>query len=185
MCDYSKSVIYLLRHKDDIELQNVYIGSTKDFKNRKKAHKSACNNLSNNENYNLKVYQYIRENGGWDNWVMKIIEEYSCNSLEELTTKEDEIMLQYPNRLNTFRAKGNMKEYLEDNKDKIKEKRKIYLENNKEKIKKTSKKYYEDNKEKRKEKITCECGCIVRKSHLERHKKSQKHINIMKLSNQN
>jgi predicted GIY-YIG superfamily endonuclease len=168
MPDYSKSVIYLLRHKDDINLENIYIGSTNDFRRRKRKHKCNSNN-PNIKEYNFKVYQYIRNNGGWDEWVMKIIEKYPCNLVEELKTKEDEIMLQYPNRLNEHRAKRSTKEYQEDNKEKLKEYYKEYNEDNKEK-----------KKEKRKEKITCECGCIVTKGCLTRHKRTDKHLELTK-----
>ena len=70
----------MLRHKDDNELENIYIGSTCNFKVRKHSHKSACNNPNNNA-YNNKKYQYIRENGGWDDWIMRPIEDYPCNTL--------------------------------------------------------------------------------------------------------
>ena len=29
------------------------------------------------------------------------------------------------------------------------------------------------------EKITCECGCVVRKGEISRHKKTRKHIKLM------
>ena len=71
------------------------------------------------------------------------------------------------------------KEYRDKNKEKIAE----YYENNKEQILEKRRKYYQMNKEKilekEKEKITCECGCIVNKYALTRHKKTQKHIKIM------
>jgi group I intron endonuclease len=47
---------------------------------------------------------------------------------------------------------------------------------------------YNDNKElineKKKEKITCECGCITRKNDIPRHKKSNTHIALMQNLNQ-
>jgi len=71
------------------------------------------------------------------------------------------------------------KEYRENNKEIIKEKDKIHYQNNKEKIIKQKKKHYENNKEtikeKRKEKITCDCGGVVRKSDMSRHRKTIKH----------
>jgi len=85
---------------------------------------------------------------------------------------------------NKEKLKEYNKEYREDNKEKIKE----YLENNKGKIKEYKKKYYEDNKgklnERKLEKIKCECGSQISRSCLSRHKKSQKHINLMKIKNQ-
>jgi len=46
------------------------------------------------------------------------------------------------------------------------------------------KKYRDDNKEKlskqKKERVECECGSIVNRGELSRHRKSKKHINLMK-----
>jgi|AntAceMinimDraft_5_1070358.scaffolds.fasta_scaffold75865_2 hypothetical protein len=91
------------------------------------------------------------------------------------------------------------KQYYENNKDIIHLKQKQYNENNKEKIKETNKTKYVANKdllikyqseyrkinlkkikEKQKEKITCKCGCVITKSNLNQHEKSNKHINLMK-----
>ena len=66
------------------------------------------------------------------------------------------------------------KEYYETNKDNFKE----YQETNKEKINGKNKEYYETNKttilEKNKIKNKCECGCEVNKKDLTRHKKNKK-----------
>ena len=43
----------------------VYIGSTYDFKNRMRQHKYSCYN-EKSKKYNFFVYQFIRQNGGWD-----------------------------------------------------------------------------------------------------------------------
>jgi len=83
--------------------------------------------------------------------------------------------------LNKDKIKEKVKEYREANKDKIKEKAKEYREENKEHLKEQKKEYREANRqiinEKAKEKITCECGCIVRKGDIARHKKSNRHKN--------
>ena len=72
------------------------------------------------------------------------------------------------------------KKYYEENKDKLKERTKKYRDENKYKVLEKAKKYYDENKEKfsekYKEKITCECGSIVRKKDITRHCKSLKHI---------
>ena len=67
--DYSKTLIYKLVHKDDLENSNIYVGSTTDFRKRKWSHKECCNNLKSSK-YHRKVYQYIRDNCGFDEWVM-------------------------------------------------------------------------------------------------------------------
>ena len=35
-------------------------------------------------------------------------------------------------------------------------------------------------KNEKKEEITCDCGCIVARSDIAKHKKTQKHIHLMK-----
>ena len=96
MPKYENGCIYMLRHKDDVELQNIYIGSTTNFRNRKNEHKTICK-CENHRNHNQKKYQYIRTNGGWDNWKMIWLEDYPCKSKKELLKREDEVMLQYQN----------------------------------------------------------------------------------------
>ena len=51
----------------------VYVGSTKAFRERKRHHKYSCTNV-NGKSYHSKIYTTIRDNGGWDNWRMVIIE---------------------------------------------------------------------------------------------------------------
>ena len=68
--DYSKAVIYKIQHQDKPEL--LYVGSTTDFPKRKSSHKQRTNNVMD-ERYNLKVYQMIRENGGWECFKIIII----------------------------------------------------------------------------------------------------------------
>lgn len=84
MSDYSKAVIYKL-HKDD--MTEIYIGSTSDKKERERLHKTDCNN-ENVEQYNYKVYKFIRENGDWDNWKFDVIEEFPCENKIELVIQE-------------------------------------------------------------------------------------------------
>lgn len=62
-------IIYCIKEKDKGYDSPVYIGSTTNFYNRKKEHKSNCINI-NSYHYNVKVYQYIRDNDGWDNFEM-------------------------------------------------------------------------------------------------------------------
>ena len=147
MSDYMRGVVYMIHHKDDLELYEPYIGSTFNFDERMSVHKGNCNNPNKRE-YNYKLYQHIRANGGWDSYEVKIIEYYDCKDKRELEKREDEIMLNFHNRLNEKRACRNLKEYYQDNKDKLLEKAKQYQQDNKEKIAEKHKKYREDNKNK-------------------------------------
>ena len=48
-----------------------------------------CNN-ENDVHYNMPVYVCIRENGGFENWNMIILEEYSCENKHQLIQRERE-----------------------------------------------------------------------------------------------
>jgi len=189
-------IIYLIKHKtcDD---KNVYVGSTINFKKRINKHRHDCNN-EKNKDYNINLYQYIRENGGFNMFVIIILECYVCNFKYELYDREDDYIKMYPNNLNSQRAyltgreskekiREIKKKYYIDNKEKINENFKKYYDKNKEKISKRSNEYYQNNKdiinEQRKEKITCECGSIVRKGLIARHRKSLKHIAYIEQKN--
>ena len=74
--DYSKTVIYKIVC-NDLEIKDYYVGHTTDFTRRKSCHKCACCN-ENSRDYNFKVYQMIREYGGWNNWTMIEIEKFPC-----------------------------------------------------------------------------------------------------------
>lgn len=170
-------IIYLIKHKtcDD---KKVYVGSTNNLKKRINEHKSSCNNEKCND-YNLKIYQYIRENGGFNQYEFIILECYAYNFKHDLLCKEDYYIKMYPNNLNSQRA------YLTDEEHKNRHKK--YYDENKDIVLEKNKKYYEKNKEiineKKKEKITCECGSIVRKGLIARHRKSLKHIAYIEQKN--
>jgi hypothetical protein len=171
----------------------VYVGSTKCFRQRKNKHKSSCNN-DNSEKHNFKLYQTIRENGGWDNWRMVIIDECGEMSLTQVRIKEEEHRVKLNANLNTHRChtseeykKEQMKEWCENNIDHKKEYDKEwrennkehlreYYENNKDRIQEYGKEYYENNKEKLKEKINCECGGKYTHKHKAQHFKTNKHL---------
>jgi len=55
----------------DPNIKDIYIGSTTNLRTRKNAHKTSCNNKKS-KLYNLEVYKFIRDHGGWDNWKFDI-----------------------------------------------------------------------------------------------------------------
>ena len=149
--DYSKALIYKIVC-NDIKIKEVYYGSTTSFVKRKNCHKSICNNINSNC-YNQTKYQFIRENGGWDNWNMVLVKYYPCNNKLKLEREERLCMEQDENRLNAqLPARTdderieNMRVYYQNNKEKIKEKEKQYRINNADKIKERQKQYYLKNK---------------------------------------
>jgi hypothetical protein len=160
LADYSKTVIYKIQCKD-VNITDIYIGHTTCYYQRYRLHKSNCNNETS-KSYNCKIYKIIRENGGWENWNMIIIEKYPCNNINEARDRErfwiekesSTLNVTIPNRskkeynqiyriIHREEISEKAKEYRENNKDKIKE----YLECNKEKISFQKQDWYEENKE--------------------------------------
>jgi len=184
--DYSNTCFYKLVHTDDINDENIYIGHTTNMTKRKWGHKTACCN-PNNPHYNLKLYQFIRENKGWEQWEMILVEKYSCSDVYEARARERYWIKQLKATLNTDEPGRTRNEWFEDNKKNLAEKAKIYYQQNKEHKRNYDKERYNDLKEKIleniKEEITCECGCKITKAHLTRHKRTQKHINLMNKKN--
>jgi hypothetical protein len=153
--DYSKAVIYKLCCKDPT-ITDVYVGSTTDFTRRKRGHKDRCNN-ENGVSYNLKVYQTIRDNGGWVNWDMVEIEKYEATDRNDLHKRERHFIEELGATLNCHIPSRTGEEWRQDNKEQLLEKRKQYYKDNKEKHKlycqENKKEIRKYNKEKRQKNI--------------------------------
>jgi len=156
MPDYSKSVIYTIRSR-----HNIYVGSTTDFRSRKKQHKSSLTN-ENSKAYNFKLYKTVRQNAG--EWDMKPHSIFQCGSKLELSIEEERVRQLLTADMNSNSCGTGLtipdydKQYREQNRDEI--------------------------NEKQRQKITCECGCVVNKDGLTRHRKRPKHILLMEKLNQ-
>jgi len=134
-----------------------YVGSTNNIHNRIIQHKSDCSNKKRIQ-HNYKLYKFIRENGGWKNVEVHILQE--CNK-DVKQIIEDFYIKHYKCELNDKGAKIDL-----------------------EKSKENKRRYYEKTKqqvlEKRKtEKYACECGSTIRKYELDKHKKTNKHQNYL------
>lgn len=175
--DYSNTIIYKLCCKD-ISIIEIYIGHTTDMRKRKNKHKSNCNN-EKNDKYNYYVYQFIRDNGGWDNWDMIEVERFEAIDGYDAKKKERYYIEELKATLNNKLPTQTQKEYREKNKEYKKE----YRENNRNILLQKHRQWWHNNKdklnEKAKEKIECECGCKIRKGDIARHKQTKKHINLM------
>lgn len=73
--------IYRLYSKNE-NIKDFYIGSTSNFNRRKFQHKKSCYNRRDKK-YWLKLYRFIRENGGFDNWDFIILAEPIIETLQE------------------------------------------------------------------------------------------------------
>lgn len=193
MVKYDKSSIYKICCKD-VNVKGEYVGSTTNMQRRKTQHKHNCYN-DKKKDYNQRVYSYIRDNGGWENWDFIEVEKFIATDKNHLHTRErywiellkSELNCSIPMRTNKEwhidnreYMKEYKKKYAEDNREHIVEYNKEYYTENSDKIKERSSKNYDINKdkinEKLKEKVTCECGSECRKTGLPRHLKSKKHI---------
>ena len=84
--NFQNTIIYKLCCLD-LNVPYVYVGYTTNFVKRKAKHKYNCHSKELKK-YNLKVYQTIRENGGWENWCMVKVEDYACNDKLDATKRE-------------------------------------------------------------------------------------------------
>ena len=127
----------------------VYVGSTKAFRERKRRHRR---NLLNSRPE--KLYNTIRDNGGWDNWRMVIIEDCGEITLTEARIKEEEHRVKLNANLNSIKC--------------------FRTEEQKEETKKNAQtKYYLNTPN---PKINCECGGKYTFHHKETHFKTKKHL---------
>ena len=154
--NYENALIYKICCRD-VSITDVYIGHTTNFIKRKAAHKTSCNN-EKATNHNCFVYKFIKENGGWDNWDMILVEKISCNDKLEALQKERYYIEIFKATLNSNvpsrtlieykkQNQGKIQEYYEENKDKFR----LYREQNQTKINEYQKLYYEQNQDKIKE----------------------------------
>jgi hypothetical protein len=185
--DYSRTIIYKIVC-NDVNIKDLYVGHTTNFVKRKYEHKSNSNNV-NSKDYNIYVYQFIRNNGGWDNFSMIEVEKYVCNDRLEACKRERYWIETLNANLNKVIPSRIQKEYYETNKSKILKQRKIYRETNKSNISEKQKIYRETNKseisEKQKVKTICDvCNCKLTKRYLQQHNKTFKHQNNLLMNQQ-
>jgi hypothetical protein len=194
--DFNKTVMYKIVCRD-INIEDCYVGHTTHFKSRKNQHKTCCNNF-NSKKSEYPLYQFIRKNGGWENWDMIEIEKYPCEDVNEARKRERYWIETFTSSLNTYIPSRTELEYREENRDKLTLRSKQYRKDNLEICRKRERDYSNANKEKKSEykkewydakkeqillkistKYTCACGaclCIGGKS---RHERTRDHISFI------
>ena len=166
--NYSQSIIYKIACRN-AAVTDIYIGSTCSFRARKCQHKNACTN-ENRPSYNLKIYQFIRENGGWQNFDMIQIEQYAAADKRSLHSRERFWIEQLQPSLNSEIPTRTAQEWRQDNREAIKQ----YYQANREAIAAKGKQYYRDKKDLQ----TCICGSDYNygtSDHRKKHYRTQKH----------
>ena len=81
------------------EVTDLYIGSTVNFNQRKCNHKT----IGYKEKQHLPLYSCIYKNGGLENWTFEILEEYECETRQDLYKRERVYYEAYEPSLNIFR----------------------------------------------------------------------------------
>ena len=179
--DYQNTIIYKIVC-NDLNVKDVYVGHTTHFTKRKASHKFCSLNPNDSKN-NLKVYKIIRENGGWDNWMMIEIEKHPCKDENEARARERhwyEVLNANMNTrcpiLDVDEKKQYEKDYHEKNKDKLHEYKKEYYKKNIDKLLEDKKEYYRKNKDYFQYKHKCECGGCFTIQYKLAHFKTLKHM---------
>ena len=132
---------------------DVYVGSTIDYKMRMWRHK---HNLKCGSK--CRLYETIRANNG--EWDMTIYKDNLSMTRDELCKYEDEVMSLLGATLNERKA-YRTKEQLTESYAKSRKKNKVAIQKRKAVP------------------MECECGCFIRTNDIARHRKSAKHARLM------
>ena len=154
--DYSNAHFYKIVCRD-LDVKEIDVGCTTDFKRRKSEHKKVCDS-EGHKNYNMGVYSLIRANGGWFNFNMILIETMTCESSLEARKRERywiESLHATLNKVIPSRSKQEYKHifkeytksYNDANKDHIAQQQKAYKEVHKDEISQWLRTYKETHKE--------------------------------------
>ena len=114
----------------------IYIGSTKQILSKR-----FYKHKNNSKCFNYQIYQYVFENGNWDQWRIILIEEFKCLSQQDMLKKEQYYIDLYKNDSNyillnqvrAYKTKEQKKEYIKQYQ--YNEKNKQYREKHKEQTK--------------------------------------------------
>ena len=194
MTDYSKTIIYKIQHETKLDL--LYVGHTIEFSRRQTYHKSQVKMNTK------KLYQMIRDNGGWESFKMTPIMEFPCENKIQACIQEEKCRIELNANMNTISAINNpekqketSRKYKKEHHEEILEKGKIYYQNHKEERKAYRESIAEEQKEYKKEwraknkdkinqrllkKIMCTCGVEYTFCNKIRHEKTKFHINKLK-----
>jgi len=124
----------------------VYVGSTMDYKQRIRRHRYNLLNKSSSC-YELKLYKAIRANDG--EWEISIYEDNLSMTKDELHIREEEVRLLLGATLNVLRAYRTREQKREQNRI-----QNAFI-------------------------VKCECGCLMRRDSIARHKTRSNHITLM------
>ena len=185
MLDYQNGKIYMIYPKCEYDEGDVYYGSTAEKRLSARMSKHRCKyiNKTNNCNSTLLFNKY-----GLENCIIELVEEFPCDNKQQLHKREG-FYIKNNKCINKCIAGRNQKEWREDNKEILLEKKKKYYIDNKDEINKKGKEYREPRKEKinekshlyyivnkdkinekNKEKAECQfCSKLISQRNMKRH----------------
>ncbi len=150
--DYSKCVFYRLVCRD-VTVTECYVGHTTNKVDRRRSHKASCTNEKGRD-YNFFVYRFIRDHGGFDNWMLIVHEKLAMKDDVEARLRERYWAEHYKATLNTQVPGRTHKEF--------------------------DAKYHVDHREeinkRHNEKHTCVCGGKYTTANRCRHLKTKLHL---------
>jgi hypothetical protein len=159
---------YNLEHKE--QRKQYYIENKDKIVEQNKQY------YTENKDKKLEQYkQYYTEN---KDKILEQRKQYYTENKDKITERTKQYYLENEDKL-TERTK----QYYLENKDKLTEYNKQWRLEHKDKITERTKQYYLENKDKiveqNKQKITCECGCVIRRDGVAEHKRSKKHQDLL------
>jgi len=138
----------------DNSVELCYVGSTANWKERQRNHRSKCNN-ENNKLYNSNIYKTIRDNGGWCNFKMIEISKKEQLNKRQAEQIEEEYRVELKANMNSKKCylteeqqQNYHQNYREENVDKLLKQQQNYRDKNKNKVKARLQKWCEENKNK-------------------------------------
>lgn len=164
MINYQNGKIYkIISYQTD----KVYIGSTaQPLSARLGSHRRKLKSFKNGTYHYVSSFEILK----YEDHKIILIENYPCNSREELLSRESHY-IKITDCVNKKIEGRTQNQWREDNKDYIKERDRKYREENKDKIKQKQEKY----KEWRRTVINCECGGKYQNANKAKHLATEKH----------
>ena len=86
--NYDSTYFYKFCCKD-LNITDIYVGHTTNFRVRKNNHIHSYLN-QHSKKYHYRLYSFIRDHGGWNNWDMILIDVHRCDDALDARKKERE-----------------------------------------------------------------------------------------------
>jgi hypothetical protein len=164
-----------------------YVGSTTKNLKKRLYHHFLCS-LDITGRYNSILYKFIRENGT-EHFIIELVEEYNCETIKELRTREQHWIGELKPELNMVRAirteeesKLYYQEWAKNHKEELKQYNCEYRQSNYTHLRELNFKNKQEKKEQLKaqqsQSYTCECGVSGWWGNKKRHERTQFHLNF-------